>query len=130
MYVRKGERRTVYEVGEVLVFALEAGVAVAILLFLWRWGRSNNRFAVGAVATAVGVVAWNLTLDRTAAWGFTNAVPRVNLAWQDVGTGVVVYCCTSLAFGWLTEPQEPAGRVVRAASLAGLTALVLDVLLF
>jgi hypothetical protein len=119
----------VYQLGEVFVFALEAGAAVALLLFLWRWGRSNNRFAVGALATALGVLAWNLTLDRTEAWGFTNEVPRVNLAWQDVGTGVVVYCCVSLAYGWISEPQEQANRVTRAASLAGITAMVLDVFL-
>jgi hypothetical protein len=119
----------VFEFGEVVVFALEAAVAVAVVLFLWRWGRANNRFAVGALATTLGVLAWNLTLDRTAAWGFTDAVSRINLAWQDVGTGVVVYCSTSVAFGWISEPQEQANRVARAASLAGLTAMVLDVFL-
>ena len=118
-----------YEVSEVFVFALEAGVAVAVLLFVWRWGRANNRFAVGGVATAVGVLAWYLTLDRTDAWGFTNAVSGIDLAWQDIGAAVVVYCCASLAFGWISDPQEQARRVARASSLAGATAMTLGVFL-
>lgn len=114
---------------DIVVFALEAGVAVAVLLFIWRWGRVNNRFAVAGATTAAGVLIWNLTLNRTEAWGFTNSVSRINFSWQDVGTGVVVYCCTSLVFGWITEPQEQSQRVTRAASLAAVTATVLDVFL-
>jgi drug/metabolite transporter superfamily protein YnfA len=120
----------VFTVREIVVFALEAAVAVAVLLFIMKWGRINNRFAVAALGTALGVVAWNLTLNRTDAWGFTRSVNRlVNISWQDAGTGVVVFACTALLFGWVTEPQEPSQRTIRAATIAGATAMVMDVFL-
>ena len=115
---------------DLLIFALEAGVTVAVVFFAWPWGRRNNRFAVGAVTTALGVLAWNLTLRHTAATGFDVDAPVIRLSWQDVGSGVVVFLFTALAFGLVAEQTEQARRVVGASALAALLATALDVFLF
>jgi hypothetical protein len=118
-----------FETSDIVVFALEAGVVVAVLMFGWRWGRRNNRFAVAAVTTAVGVLVWNAILNKTNASGFLVETPRLRIAWQDAGTGVLVFFVTTLAFGLVAEPAEPARRVVTAGALAGLVACAMDVFL-
>jgi hypothetical protein len=115
--------------GDILIFALEAGVVVAAALFAWPWGRRNNRFAVAAVTTAAGVMIWNAVLNRTDASGFIVEAPRLRIAWQDAGTGVLVFTTTALVFGLLTEPVEQARRVVGAAAVAGLITCAMDVFL-
>lgn len=119
-----------FDTGELFVFALEAAVAVAVVFFAWPWGRRNNRFAVGAAATLLGALAWNLTLRHTGASGFDVDAPVIRLSWQDAGTGVVVFLFAALALGLFAEPTEQARRVVGAAALAGIVAAVLDIFLF
>jgi hypothetical protein len=119
-----------FETRDLLVFALEAGVAVAVIFFAWPWGRRNNRFAVAAVTTALGVVAWNLTLRHTAAYGFEADAPALHVSWQDAGSGVVVFVCSALVFGLVAEQTEQARRVVGASALAGLVATALQAVLF
>ena len=115
---------------DLLVFALEAGVAVAVVFFAWPWGRRNNRFAVGAFTTALGVLAWNLTLRHTAATGFQADAPLIRVSWQDVGAGVIVCLFAALFFGLVAEQTEQALRVVGASALAGVVAALLEVVLF
>jgi hypothetical protein len=119
-----------FDTRDLLIFALEAGVAVAVIFFGWPWGRRNNRFAVAAVTTALGVVAWNLTLRHTAAYGFETEAPALHVSWQDAGSGVVVFCVTALMFGLVAEQTEQARRVVGASALAGLVATALQAVLF
>jgi len=118
-----------FATSEILVFALEAGVVVAAVLFASPWGRRNNRFAVAALTTALGVLAWNAVLKHTAATGFIVKAPNLRISWQDAGTGVLVFCVTALAFGLVVEPAEPSRRVVRVSALAGIIACLLDVFL-
>jgi hypothetical protein len=125
-----GGQALMFDTRELLVFALEAGVAAAVVFFAWPWGRRNNRFAVAAVTTAVGVVAWNLTLRHTAAFGFQADAPTLRVSWQDVGSGVVVFLCTALVFGLVAEQAEQARRVVGASALAGLVTTALAAVLF
>jgi hypothetical protein len=119
-----------FETRDLLVFALEAGVAVAIIFFAWPWGRRNNRFAVAAVTTALGVVAWNLTLRHTAAYGFEADAPALHISWQDAGSGVVVFLFTALVYGLVAEQTEQARRAIGASTLAGLVAAALQAVLF
>jgi hypothetical protein len=49
------------------------------------------------------------------------------VSWEDVGSGVVALFVTIVVLGLGTERHEPASRVVGAASIAGLVAMILDV---
>ena len=109
---------------DLLVFALEAAAAVAVTLFVWPWGRRNNRFAVATATTFVAVILWNLVVRRADASGFIREAPGIPVTWQDVGTGAVVLCVTVLTYGLVVEPLEPARKVVGASTLAGVIATV------
>ncbi len=112
-----------------MVFALEVGVAVAVLLFIWRWGRVNNRFAVGGISAAAGVLLWNVVLDYTDSWGFLDEPTPLPVSWQDAGTGAAAMFVVSLVLGLIAEPREPSQRVMTASAVAGITAAVMAILL-
>ena len=61
------------------------------------------------------------------ATGFDVDAPIIEVSWEDVGSGVLGLFTTALVLGLITERQEPASRVVGAASIAGLVALMLDI---
>src|SRR6266496_3460016 len=110
----------------VVVFGLVAGVMAAAALATWPWARRHYRFLVAGVTTTVGFIIWNLTLNATDATGFNVDAPIIPLSWADAGSGVLSFVCTALVLGLITEPREPARRVVGAAAITGLVALVLD----
>ena len=116
-----------FPVQDVLIAAVVAGVLAAVALALWPWARQRGRFVVAGLTTAVGLIAWNLTLNATNATGFNVDAPIIRLSWQDAGSGVLAFAATGLALGLLTDRQEPAGRVVGAAAIAGLVAMVFDI---
>jgi hypothetical protein len=74
----------------------------------------------------VGWIAWHLLLNATRATGFDVDAPIIGLSWEDVGSGVVALFLVALIFGLVTDRREAAVRVVGAASIAGLVAMVLD----
>jgi len=76
----------------------------------------------------VGWIVWHLVLNVTRAHGFDVDAPIIRVSWEDVGSGVLAFFATALVLGLITEPKEQASRVVGAASIAGLVALILDVL--
>ena len=115
-----------FAVRDIVIFALVAGVLAAAILAAWPWARRHGRVAVAGVATTVGCIAWNLTLNATNATGFNVDAPIIPLSWADAGSGVLSFTCTALVLGLITEPREPARRVVGAAAIAGLAAVVLD----
>jgi len=108
--------------------ALIAGVLTAAALAVWPWARTRGRFAVAGLATLVGWIVWHLVLNVTRATGFDVDAPIIRVSWEDVGSGVLAFFATALVLGLITEPKEQASRVVGAASIAGLVALILDVL--
>jgi hypothetical protein len=110
---------------QILLFGVVAGLLAAGVLFTRPWSRQHRRFVVAGVATAVGFIAWNFTLNATNATGFNVDAPFIFVSWADAGSGVLACLCTALGLGW-TERQEPAGRVMGAAVIAGLVALGLD----
>jgi len=116
-----------YGVSVTYVSAVVSGVPAAAALALWPWARTRGRFAIAGVATLVGWVAWHLLLNSTQAFGFDVDAPIIRVSWEDVGSGVVALLATVLVFGLATERRETASRVVGAASIAGLVALILDV---
>jgi len=115
-----------FAVRDIVIFALVAGVLAAAILAAWPWARRHGRFAVAGVTTAVGFIAWNLTLNATDATGFNVDAPIIPLSWADAGSGVLAFVATALVLGLFTERGEPASRVVGAAALAGLVAIIVD----
>jgi lipopolysaccharide export LptBFGC system permease protein LptF len=116
-----------YPVSVTYTSAVIAGVLAAAVLAVWPWARQRGRFAVAGVATLVGWIAWHLLLNATRATGFDVDAPVIRVSWEDVGSGVVTLFLIALIFGLVTERREAAVRVVGAASIAGLVALILDV---
>jgi len=115
-----------FAVRDIVVFAVLAGLLAAGALAAWSWARRPRRFALGGLTTTIGFMAWNFTLNATDARGFDVDAPVIGLSWADVGSGVLAFTVTALVLGLLTERQEPAGRVVGAAAIAGLVAMLLD----
>ena len=115
-----------YPASVTFVAALIAGVLSAAALAVWPWARSRGRFAFAGVATLVSWVAWHLLLNATHASGFDVDAPIIGLSWEDVGSGVIALFATVLVLGLVTDRREAAVRVVGAASIAGLIAMILD----
>ena len=111
---------------DILIFGAVAGLMAGAALAAWPWARQRNRFLVAGISTTVGFIAWNLTLNATDASGFNVDAPIVPLSWADAGSGVLSFTCTALVLGLVTDRDEPSGRVVGAAAIAGLAAIVLD----
>src|SRR5215207_6384693 len=111
---------------DVLLTGLVAGVLAAVALAAWPWARRRGRFALAGVATLAGWCAWNFALDAADATGFNVDAPVVALSGQDVGSGVLAFAVSALALG-LVERAQPAGRVVLAALIAGVVAMVFDI---
>ncbi len=114
-------------VQEVVIFGVVAGVLAGAVLRATTWARRRRRFVVAGAATAVGFVAWNLLLVGTNAIGINVDIPLTPLSFQDLGSGVAAFAGTSAMLGLLVDRSEPAGRVVGAAGIAGLVAIVFDV---
>ncbi len=116
-----------YGVSVTYVSAIVGGVLTAAALAVWPWARSRGRFAIAGITTLVSWIAWHLLLNATQALGFDVDAPIIRVSWEDVGSGVVALLATVLIFGLGTESRERASRVVGAASIAGLVAMILDV---
>jgi hypothetical protein len=115
-----------YPVAVTYVSAVVAGVLAAVALAVWPWARKRGRFAVAGVATVVGWIAWHLLLNATRATGFDVDAPIIGLSWEDVGSGVIALVATVLVLGLVTDRREAAVRVVGAAFIAGVIAMLLD----
>ena len=115
-----------FEVRDILIFSVLAGVLSAGALAAWSWARRPSRFGLAGLTTALGFAAWNVTLNATDARGFNVDAPVIPLSWADVGSGILAFAVTALVLGLITERHEPAGRIVGAAAIAGLVAMLLD----
>jgi len=108
------------------VSAVIAGVLAAGALAAWPWARHRGRFVIAGITTLVSWIAWHLLLNATRATGFDVDAPIIRLSWEDVGSGVVALFATVLVLGLVTDQREAAVRVVGAASIAGVVAMILD----
>jgi hypothetical protein len=115
-----------YPASVTYISAVVAGVLAAAALAAWLWARRRGRFAVAGITTLVGWIAWHLLLNATRATGFDVDAPVIGLSWEDVGSGVVALFATVLVLGLVTERREAAVRVVGAASIAGVIAMLVD----
>jgi hypothetical protein len=116
-----------YGVSVTYASAIVAGLLTAAVLAVWPWARLRRRFVIAGITTLVSWIAWHLLLNATQAFGFDVDAPIIRVSWEDVGSGVVALFVTVVVFGLGTERREPASRVVAAASIAGLIAMILDV---
>jgi hypothetical protein len=116
-----------YGVSVTYASAIVAGALTAPTLAAWPWARSRRRFAIAGITTLLSWIAWHLLLNATGASGFDVDAPIIRVSWEDVGSGVVALFATVVVFGLGTERRELASRVVGAAAIAGLVAMVLDV---
>ena len=108
------------------VSAVIGGVLVAGALAAWPWARRRGCFALAGIATLGSWIGWHLLLNATRATGFDVDAPIIRLSWEDVGSGVVALFATVLVLGLITDRREAAVRVVGAASIAGVVAMILD----
>jgi hypothetical protein len=115
---------------DIVVAAFITGLLAAGGMWIWPWARIRGRFVISGMATSAGFMAWNFTLNHTNAVGFDKDAPYVFVSWQDAGTGILVFTTAALILGLITERREPAQRVVGAATIVGLIALVYDVFFF
>ena len=54
-----------FEIRDMLLFGILAGVLAAVALAFWPWSRQRPRFVVGGIGTSVGFIVWNLILVAT-----------------------------------------------------------------
>src|SRR5215217_6200924 len=123
----RGGGPLMYSVSVTYASAIVAGVLTAAALATWPWARLRRRFTIAGITTLVSWIAWHLLLNATQAFGFDVDAPIIRVSWEDVGSGVVTLFATVVIFGLGTERRELASRVVGAASIAGLVAMILDV---
>src|SRR5215212_1978181 len=116
-----------YDASVTYASAIVAGVLAAAALAAWPWARLRRRFAIAGITTLVSWIAWHLLLNATGASGFDVDAPIIRVSWEDAGSGVVTLFATVVLFGLVTERRERASRVVGAAAIVGLVALILDV---
>jgi hypothetical protein len=124
--VNSKEGVLMYPVSVTFIASVIAGVLAAAALAAWPWARQRGRFAVAGIATLVSWIGWHLLLNATHATGFDVDAPIIGLSWEDVGSGVVALFTTVLILGLITERREQASRVVGAASIAGVVAMIFD----
>ena len=100
-------------------------ISLVLLVALWPWARKIRRLAVIGLASAVGIVIWNLALNVANATALNVDSPFLGLSVQDVGSGVLAFIATGLALG-LTERAEPVRRVLGISAIVGLVTIIVD----
>jgi len=111
--------------------ALSAVAAGAALTALAR-PRQPAVILTGALAAAVGPLAWNAILRATHATQFFTDAPLRLLpaSWQDTGSGVFALAVNAVLLGLGPLAAAPARRTIALALLCGLAAFLVDVYLY
>ncbi len=118
-----------FAASDVLLSAFLSAIVVAAGLYALNWSRGRYRFLVAALATFLGFAAWNFLQSTTGADLALNIDwPIFPLSWSDVGSGVAAFVATVVALGLVTDRDELAWRVVAASGVAGLLAMLVDLL--
>jgi len=116
-----------FAISEIILFSVVAGPLKKNVLATWPWARQPARLIIAGLSTTIGMMSWYFTLNATHAGTlFDVDAPIVRLSWADAGSGIFAFVVCALALGFGRDRQEPARRVVGAAAIAGLVALVLD----
>lgn len=82
---------------------------------------------VGAIAALAAFLLWRGALIYADGANFDIDYPLLlGLSFEDIGSGVMAFLFTALAFGLGTDRAEPAQLVVKSAALVGAAAILVD----
>ncbi|MCW7941829.1 hypothetical protein AAW14_07125 [Streptomyces hygroscopicus] len=117
--------------GQIGYGAALSALFAAVLIAAAR-DRSRAALATGALAAAVGPLAWNAILRATHAQQFFTDAPVIVLpiSWQDTGSGVFTLAAASLGYGLGPLAAQPTRTTIRYALLAAVAALLVDIYLY
>lgn len=116
-----------FAVRDIVFSSIVVGALAAAVLAAWPWAREKITFVVAGVAAMAGMMAWNFVLHWSNTASLNVDAPIIGLSWQDVGSGVWAFLVTALVLGLIVLREEPARRVVGAAGIAGVIAMVVDI---
>ena len=110
--------------------ALSAAIAAAFTAL--PRGRTRAVVVTGALAAAVGPLAWNAILRAAHGDQFLTDAPVAvfPVSWQDTGSGVFTLAAASLGYGLGPLATQPTRVSIRYALLAALAALLVDIYLY
>jgi membrane protein implicated in regulation of membrane protease activity len=103
-------------------------LSLVVLAAIMPWTRQTRTLAAIAVATAIGIILWNLALNVTNASALNVDSPLLGLSVQDVGSGVGAFIATLLVLRFVTNREEPIGRILVASAIVGIITIVVDLL--
>ncbi|WP_406405424.1 hypothetical protein [Streptomyces sp. NBC_01643] len=117
--------------GQIVYGAALSAVFAAVLIAAAQ-GRSRAIVWTGALAAAVGPVAWNAILRATHGEQFFTDAPLIvfPVSWQDTGSGVFTLAAASLGYGLGPLGGQPTRTSIRYSLLAAVAALLVDVYLY
>jgi hypothetical protein len=101
-------------------------VSLAVLAVLFPWVRHPRTLITIALTTTIGIVIWNTLLNVTNATSLNVDSPLLGLSVQDVGSGVGAFLVTALVLRFVTNKDEPVGRILAASAVVGLVTVVVD----
>lgn len=101
-------------------------LSLAVLAAVWTWARQVRRLITIGVATAIGIIFWNLLLNLTNATALNLDNRLLGLSAQDVGSGVAAFVVTLLVLRFVTDRAEPMSRVLGASAIVGIVTILVD----
>ncbi|UXY30236.1 hypothetical protein [Streptomyces sp. HUAS TT20] len=117
--------------GQIVYGAVLSAIFAAVLIAAAR-GRSRAVLVTGALAAAVGPLAWNAILRAAHGDQFFTDAPVIvfPVSWQDTGSGVFTLAAASLGYGLGPLAAQPSRTSLRYALLAAAAALLVDIYLY
>ncbi|MFF3518670.1 hypothetical protein [Streptomyces sp. NPDC002573] len=94
--------------------------------------RRRTVIATGALAAALGPLAWNAILRAVHGDQFFTDAPVIvfPVSWQDTGSGVFTLAAAALGYGLGPLAAQPTRTSVRYALLAAVAAPLVDIYLY
>lgn len=117
--------------GTIAYGAALSAVAAAVAVVLILRERRRDVWLLAAVAAGAGAFAWNAILRHTGGDFFVDAPVAVfPISLQDTGSGVFATALATLLLGFGPVRATRGQKVALAATLCGLSALLVDVYLY
>ena len=101
-------------------------LSVAIIIAIWPWARQVRALVAIAVATAIGIVLWNLALNVTNASGLNVDSPLFGLSVQDVGSGAAAFVAVLLVLRFAIDRDGPVSRALGLSAVVGVATILVD----
>ncbi len=100
-------------------------LSLVIVAALLPWTREIRRLALIGAACVVGIIVWNVALSVANAAALNVDSDILGLSGQDVGSGVLAFVATLVAFA-LGDRVQPMRRVLGASAIVGLVTTSVD----